>query len=105
MSIKEICFQSANERDTVKGWIYTPLQKPRAIIQVVHGFGEHSRRYIRMINKFQDAGYVVYADDHIGHGKTAAESGKRNHHTNRPGSGRTSASGRAGACPGLSGGA
>ena len=39
------------------------------------------------------------------HGKTAAESGKRNYHTNRPGSGRTSASGRAGACPGLSGGA
>ena len=74
MSIKEICFQSANERDIVKGWVYTPLQKPRAIIQVVHGFGEHSRRYIRMINKFQDAGYVVYADDHIGHGKTAADS-------------------------------
>lgn len=75
MSIKEISFPSANGRDEVKGWVYSPLQaKPRAIIQIVHGFGEHSRRYLHMIGKLQEAGFVVYADDHVAHGKTAADS-------------------------------
>jgi alpha-beta hydrolase superfamily lysophospholipase len=70
MAIKEITFLSENGRDTVKAWAYTPIQKPRAVVQLVHGFGEHSRRYLHMIDKFQEAGFVVYADDHIGHGKT-----------------------------------
>ena len=75
MSIREISFPSANGRDTIKAWAYTPLGKPRAVIQLIHGFGEHSRRYLHMISKFQAAGFVVYADDHIGHGKTAYDSG------------------------------
>ena len=75
MSIREINFPSANGRDTIKAWAYTPLGKPRAVIQLIHGFGEHSRRYLHMISKFQAAGFVVYADDHIGHGKTGFDGG------------------------------
>ena len=75
MSIREISFPSANGRDTIKAWCYTPLQKPRAVIQLLHGFGEHSRRYLHRIDAFQEAGFVVYADDHIGHGKTAFDAG------------------------------
>lgn len=70
MSIKEISFKSANNRDMVKAWAYSPLGEPKAVIQLIHGYGEHSRRYLHMISKFQEAGFVVYADDHIGHGKT-----------------------------------
>lgn len=74
MAIREISFPSANGRDEVKGWVYSPLQaKPKAIVQIVHGFGEHSRRYLHMIGKMQEAGFVVYADDHVAHGKTAAD--------------------------------
>lgn len=72
MSVKEFSFISANSRDNVQCWRYTPLGQPRGIIQLIHGFGEHSRRYFKMIEAFLDAGYVVYADDHIGHGKTAS---------------------------------
>lgn len=75
MSIRELQFASANGRDTIKAWAYTPIQEPRGIIQLVHGFGEHSRRYLHMIGKMQEAGFVVYADDHIGHGKTGYDSG------------------------------
>lgn len=74
MSIKEIEFASANGRDTVKAWAYSPLGEPVAVVQLVHGFGEHSRRYLHMIDCFQQAGCVVYADDHIGHGKTGRDS-------------------------------
>lgn len=69
--LHEVSFQSFNERDTVQGWIYVPASKPRGIVQIIHGFGEHSRRYLHMIVKFMDAGYIVAADDHVGHGKTA----------------------------------
>jgi alpha-beta hydrolase superfamily lysophospholipase len=74
MGIREIEFASFNERDTVKGWIYTPIRKPRAIVQVVHGFGDHSRRYFHLILELNEAGFVVCADDHAGHGKTAHDS-------------------------------
>ena len=75
MSVREIAFASGNGRDTIRGWVYTPLSTPKAVIQLVHGFGEHSRRYLHMISAFNEAGYVVCADDHIGHGKTGADSG------------------------------
>ena len=69
--LHEISFKSYNERDEVQGWIYVPATKPVGIIQLIHGFGEHSRRYLHMIVKFMDAGFIVAADDHVGHGKTA----------------------------------
>ena len=69
--LHEISFHSFNDRDEVQGWVYVPACKPKGIVQVIHGFGEHSRRYFHMIVKFMDAGYIVAADDHVGHGKTA----------------------------------
>jgi alpha-beta hydrolase superfamily lysophospholipase len=74
--LHEITFSSFNERDTVYGWIYVPACKPVGIIQLIHGFGEHSRRYLHMITSFMEAGYIVAADDHVGHGKTAVENDK-----------------------------
>jgi alpha-beta hydrolase superfamily lysophospholipase len=54
--------------------VYTPIRKPQGIVQVVHGLGEHSRRYLHLILALNEAGFVVCADDHVGHGKTAADS-------------------------------
>jgi alpha-beta hydrolase superfamily lysophospholipase len=47
----------------------------RATIQIAHGMGEHSARYARFGAALTDAGYVVYASDHPGHGETAAANG------------------------------
>ena len=71
--LHEVKFESFNERDTVYGWIYVPACEPKGIVQLIHGFGEHSRRYFHMIVRFMEAGYIVAADDHVGHGKTALE--------------------------------
>jgi len=43
----------------------------RGAIQIAHGMGEHSGRYSELIAALQDAGLVVYADDHRGHGRIA----------------------------------
>lgn len=75
MALREIRFPSANGRDQIHAWIYSPATRPTAIVQVVHGLGEHSRRYIHLISALLDAGFVVAATDHAGHGATAVESG------------------------------
>jgi alpha-beta hydrolase superfamily lysophospholipase len=46
---------------------------PVAIVQLVHGVGEHIGRYGRLIEALNDAGYSVWADDHRGHGQTGFE--------------------------------
>ena len=51
------------------------VAEPRAgtrRIQIAHGLGEHSGRYAGTIAVLQDAGLTVYANDHRGHGRTAA---------------------------------
>ena len=52
--LHEISFHSFNDRDEVQGWVYVPACKPKGIVQVIHGFGEHSRRYFHMIVKFME---------------------------------------------------
>ena len=69
--LHEVKFPSFNERDQVVGWIYVPACEPEGIVQLVHGFGEHSRRYFHMIVALMDAGFIVAANDHVGHGATA----------------------------------
>ena len=71
--LHEVKFDSFNERDKVYGWVYVPATKPVGVIQLIHGFGEHSRRYLHMITSFMEEGFIVAADDHVGHGKTALE--------------------------------
>lgn len=44
--------------------------EPRAVVQLLHGVGEHAGRYGALIEALVDAGYTVYADDHRGHGRT-----------------------------------
>ncbi|NBT49591.1 MAG: alpha/beta fold hydrolase, partial [Actinobacteria bacterium] len=47
-----------------------PIEKPKAIVQIAHGLGDHARRYDHLAEALNKAGYSVYADDHRGHGVT-----------------------------------
>lgn len=47
-----------------------PVEKPKAVVQIAHGLGEHARRYDHVAKAMNAAGYSVYADDHRGHGVT-----------------------------------
>ncbi|HRP99588.1 MAG TPA: alpha/beta hydrolase [Terrimesophilobacter sp.] len=44
--------------------------EPRAVVQVLHGLGEHALRYEALAADLVAAGYTVYADEHRGHGAT-----------------------------------
>ena len=47
-----------------------PVANPRAVVQIAHGVGEHSRRYDHLAAAFNRAGFSVYAADQRGHGET-----------------------------------
>lgn len=72
---EEFTFPSFNRRDEVHAWLYRGPGQPRALIQLIHGYAEHHGRYLRMIRALLAQGYAVVADDHVGHGVTARESG------------------------------
>ncbi|MBX3619611.1 MAG: alpha/beta hydrolase [Rhizobacter sp.] len=48
---------------------------PKGVVQIIHGAAEHSGRYDRFARHLNQAGWLVYADDHRGHGHTRVRSG------------------------------
>ena len=51
-----------------QGWL--PDEYVQAVLFIVHGLGEHSGRYMNVVNHFVPLGYAVYGLDHLGHGKS-----------------------------------
>ena len=43
----------------------------RGAVQLTYGMGEHARRYEHVARALNEAGFVVYAQDHRGHGASA----------------------------------
>jgi len=54
---------------------YEPEQRPRAVVQIAHGMAEHALRYEKFAGFLTAKGFIVYANDHRGHGQTAGELG------------------------------
>lgn len=50
--------------------VHPPAGDPRGAVQLCHGYGEHVGRYGRLISALTAGGFIVYADDHRGHGRT-----------------------------------
>lgn len=69
-------FKDHDNKDIfVYKWL--PDGKAKAIIQISHGMAEHAARYGRFAEALTSVGYGVYANDHRGHGKTAATEANR----------------------------
>src|SRR6185295_11889528 len=47
----------------------------RGVVQIAHGLGEHIGRYSELAETLARAEFVVYGNDHRGHGLTARSSG------------------------------
>jgi len=50
-----------------------PEGTPRRVVLLAHGYGEHSGRYAHVIDRLAGDGDVVYAPDHLGHGRSEGE--------------------------------
>ena len=58
---------------TVAAYRWDPEGQPRGIVQIAHGMGEHALRYAELAAALNADGWVVYAQDHRGHGATLVE--------------------------------
>lgn len=69
MQQKEGSFKGAGNFNLYwKAWL--PDGKPKAVILVAHGLGEHINRYTNLINNVVPRGFAVYGPDHQGHGRS-----------------------------------
>lgn len=68
---QEFRFPSADGATALYGRTWAPEHgAPKAVLQLVHGIAEHIGRYDRFARFMSDHGYLVCAEDHLGHGNT-----------------------------------
>ena len=58
---------------SVHVYVWDEVSKPLGMVQICHGMAEHALRYDRFARYLNENGFIVFADDHRGHGKTDAE--------------------------------
>ena len=60
-------------KDGKESYIYCwyKVKEPKAMLQIFHGMAEHAGRYKDFAQYLNSQGFIVYASDHRGHGKTA----------------------------------
>ena len=49
---------------------WTPEGEPKAIVQIIHGIAEFAQRYDGFAEYLNSLGYLVVAEDHMGHGQS-----------------------------------
>jgi len=69
--MKEFIYKGVNAFE-IKAYKWE-VENPKACIQIIHGMGEHAKRYNDFALFLNKHSYSVYANDHRGHGKTLKE--------------------------------
>ncbi len=59
-------------------YVFRPAEgtQEKGVVQIAHGMGETAHRYKRFAQVLTEAGYIVFANDHRGHGRTAGHPDK-----------------------------
>jgi len=70
---KIVMIEYIKAKDGKELYIYCwdKVEKPKAMVQIFHGMAEHAGRYNEFAEYLNSNGFIVYAADHRGHGKTA----------------------------------
>lgn len=68
IAVREDVFFESCGAGKIHACMWTPEEKPRAIIQIVHGIAEHVERYEAFAGYLNSHGFAVVGEDHMGHG-------------------------------------
>lgn len=72
MEYSDFKFQTDDNQDIfVANWAPDRVNDAKAVVQLAHGMAEHISRYTGFAKYLTDNDYIVYGNDHRGHGKTA----------------------------------
>lgn len=66
-------FLSGNRRTGIHVRRCVPDGAPRAVVQIAHGIAEHVERYDAFAEFLARNGFLVVANDHLGHGKSITD--------------------------------
>ncbi len=72
-------FPSHNGIDAVAVQKWSSSCQPKAVLQIAHGVNEHAGRYQDFADFLSQKGFVVVANDHLGHGRTVGQEALRGH--------------------------
>lgn len=64
-------FFDAKDNKKIHTYVWNKTDDPKGIVQILHGMAEHGGRYADFAAFLNRNGFIVYANDHRGHGKTA----------------------------------
>jgi alpha-beta hydrolase superfamily lysophospholipase len=67
-----VCVADDGRKILVDYWPPEDYTRPGAIVQILHGLGEHPARYHRFAVECVKRGYAVFAHNHRGHGENCA---------------------------------
>jgi alpha-beta hydrolase superfamily lysophospholipase len=70
---RSICVADDGRKILVDYWPPDDHERPGAIVQILHGLGEHPARYHRFAVECRKHGYAVVAHNHRGQGENCAE--------------------------------
>jgi alpha-beta hydrolase superfamily lysophospholipase len=84
MSFKTINFETS-DNTCLSLYSWENVQNPKGIVQIAHGMCEHALRYNHFAEILNNNGYIVYANDHRGHGKSVNSLDELGHLSNDDG--------------------
>lgn len=75
VNMQDIFYLSEDGKTQIHAIIWRPLGVPRGVVQIVHGMSEYAGRYAPFADFLAENGYMVCAEDHLGHGGSVVDTG------------------------------
>lgn len=68
--MENIYYPSKDGKNTIHACIWRPAGEIKGVVQIIHGMAEYAERYSPFAEFLAQNGYLVCAEDHLGHGKS-----------------------------------
>lgn len=68
--MQDLFYPSKDGKTTIHACMWKPDGDIKGIVQIVHGMAEYAERYAPFAEFLVENGYLVCAEDHLGHGKS-----------------------------------
>ena len=75
--MRQVLFYRSRCGGLLCGYRWLPEEAPKAVVQIIHGVADHASRYEEFAEYLNSRGYLVVAEDHMGHGDSISEEAPR----------------------------
>lgn len=72
--MQDIYYPSFDGKTTIHACIWRPNGEIKGVLQIIHGMAEYAARYAPFAEYMTSRGFLVCAEDHLGHGQSVLSS-------------------------------